>query len=159
MKKICVILLVLIFQFIGFNACASETQPNTASTTQSIQWKTYDEGLAQGKKEKKKIFLYFYASWCGYCRKMDNESFKQENIISYLNKHFIPIRINTDNDTKIPAVYGVRGLPANWFLTEEGEKIGQQPGYIPAATLRPFLEYIDTDKYKQMSFQEFMKSK
>ena len=28
-----------------------------------IQWRSYKEGMAQGKSEKKKIFINFYADW------------------------------------------------------------------------------------------------
>jgi len=28
-----------------------------------IPWRSYKEGMAQGKSEKKKIFINFYADW------------------------------------------------------------------------------------------------
>lgn len=31
-----------------------------------------DEAMQQAQKEGKKIFVIFHASWCGWCKKMDN---------------------------------------------------------------------------------------
>jgi len=121
----------------------------------SINWYDYQEGVFAGKQEGKKIFIHFWAEWCSYCKTMEKETFRNSSVISYLNNNFVSIKVNSDKDTKTPAKYSVRGLPSNWFLTGEGEKISNLPGHIPADKFLQILKYIETDSYKNMNFKEF----
>ncbi|SLM28598.1 putative thioredoxin [Desulfamplus magnetovallimortis] len=153
MKKIvlhCVVVLAaLSFIFIS--------RPSTANTGE-IQWKGYDEGVAMAKAEKKKIFLYFHADWCGYCRKMDASTFKDNDVVDYLNENYITIKVNSDKEQKIASIYGVRGLPTSWFLKSSSEKLSSMPGYVDAGRLLTILKYVKTESYEKMNYRDFEKS-
>jgi thioredoxin-related protein len=110
-----------------------------ASAADSINWRSYEEGMILSKIEKKKVFLHFYADWCGFCRKMANTTFKDATLIDYLNDNFMPIMVNTDKDPQTASDYGVLGLPHTVFLTAMGEPIFIMPGYIPTDTLMAML--------------------
>lgn len=56
-------LFLLIFVFISYS-CASQTSVPSAE-------EVLKNASAQAAKEKKKVFLLFHASWCGWCHKMD----------------------------------------------------------------------------------------
>jgi thioredoxin-related protein len=122
--------------------CLSPLFPNSIAATEGINWRTYDEGMASGRTEKKKVLLHFYANWCFYCRKMAKETLQDPSVVSYLNKNFISIRVDCDKDGRTASRYGVRGLPSTWFLTEKGEGIGNLPGYLPAGRLLQVLKQI-----------------
>ena len=109
----------------------------------TINWRSYEEGMVLSKIEKKKVFLHFYADWCGFCRKMANTTFKDSDLINYLNDNFMPIMVNTDREPQTAGSYGVSGLPTTVFLTEMGEPIFSVPGYIPTATLMSMLREIN----------------
>ena len=121
-----------------------------------IHWYSYDEGLKLAKTENKKVFLHFWAAWCGYCTKMVAQTFNDTSVADYLNKNFIPIKVNTDKEKGIAVKYKIRGLPDTCFLTGEGEKITNLAGYIPPDKLLPVLKYISTDSYKTRNFNKFM---
>jgi len=108
-----------------------------------INWRSYEEGLVVSKIEKKKVFLHFYANWCGFCRKMAQDTFQDASVAAYLNSNFIPVRVDTDQDQQTAANYGVAGLPFNVFLTDRGEPILSIPGYIPADTMLLMLKEIN----------------
>ena len=114
-----------------------------ASASDSINWRSYEEGMVLSKIEKKKVFLHFYADWCGFCRKIANTTFKDSALINYLNENFMPIRVNTDKEPQTASTYGVAGLPFTVFLTEMGEPIFSMPGYIPTDTLMTMLTEIN----------------
>ena len=114
-----------------------------AAFSKEIEWQSYTDGMARGKFEKKKVFLHFYADWCGFCRKMANTTFKDSSLITYLNDNFMPIMVNTDREPQTAGRYGVSGLPTTVFLTEMGEPIFSVPGYIPTLTLMSMLEEIN----------------
>lgn len=124
----------------------------------SIKWYTYEEGVAQGKNQGKKVLINFFADWCRYCKKMEKTTFKDSSVVHYLNEHFIPIRVDCDREKQTASLYNIRGLPATWFLTEEGRKLSQLPGYIPPEKLLRILKYIHTESYKKMTFAKFLQT-
>jgi thioredoxin-related protein len=113
------------------------------AAVESINWRSYEEGMQVSKIEKKKIFLHFYADWCVYCGKMAKETFQNPAVISYLNNNFIPVRVNTDKEPGTAIKYGVRGLPSTWFLTKMGEAIGTVPGFVPPDTMLSMLKEVN----------------
>lgn len=125
----------------------------------SIQWHPYETGMALGKKENKKIYLYFWAEWCDSCKKMAQETFVDSAVIAFLNKNFISIKVDADKERALVSEYNVRGLPDNWFIDEKNEVIGNQPGYISADMLLLLLRYIHTNSYKNMSYKKFLDMK
>ena len=130
---------------------------NTAK--HEINWYSYDKGIAAGKAEDKKIFLHFFADWCAYCKIMKNKTFKDASVVSYLNKNFISIKVNSDQERELAQKYRVRGLPTNWFLKETDEKIASRPGYIPPSEMILYLEFIQTDSYQSMTLKNFIKNR
>lgn len=133
------------------------TAPGSAFSD-GINWQSYDKGLAMAKAQNKKIFLYFHADWCHYCKKMKKTTFKNADLINYLNKHFISIMVNVDKEKKIARFYRVRGLPTLWFLKDDSTKLSRIPGFVQAHTLVNVLKYINTENYIKMSFKDFLKT-
>lgn len=132
----------------------------TAMASESaILWQDYEKGMADSQAQSKKVFVYFFADWCKYCKLMDKETFGKPAVADYLNKNFIPIRINSEKNPKLASQFFVRGLPMTWFITESGEKVGGRPGFVSAKDLLPALEYIYTDSFKKMSYGDFMDQK
>lgn len=113
------------------------------SAADGINWRSYEEGLAVSKAEKKKVFLHFYADWCVFCAKMARETFQNPAVVSYLNNNFISVRVNTDKEPDTAMRYGVTGLPSTWFLTRMGEAIATVPGFIPPETLLSMLKEVN----------------
>ena len=113
--------------------------------SKKIQWYSHDEGIANGYSEGKRIYINFYADWCVYCKVMEKETFQNPAVISYLNKHFISIKVDTEKETKITYKYGVSALPDNWFLFKNGDIIGRRKGYIPPDLFIKILKSIPED--------------
>jgi thioredoxin-related protein len=122
-----------------------------------IQWETYQQGIAKSKSDQKKVFLNFYADWCRYCKVMEKETFQNSAVIAYINRNFIPIKVNSDKEQQTAALYNVSGLPSTWFLSEKGERIGNRPGLITATEMLSILKYIQSDSYQKMTFGDFVK--
>jgi thioredoxin-related protein len=129
---------------------------SSTAASGGIDWYGYDEGIALSKKSDKQIFISFYADWCSYCKVMEKETFKEPSVVAYLNKNFIPVKVNSDKEQHVASLFKVRGLPDNWFISKEGEVIGHRPGFIPPETMINMLRYIHTESYKSMSFKKFM---
>lgn len=133
LKKLCLLSTCVCFFFV---------LPNASASTTDIKWYSYDDGMTAGKKQGKKIFINFRANWCGFCRKMEKETFKSPSVISYLNENFVSIQVDTDKDRKTALKYQVRGLPSNWFLNDKGEPVGNRPGYMNSDMFLKILKYL-----------------
>jgi len=133
--------------------------PAHAMAGNVVKWYPHDEGLVLAKIENKKPFVHFWAEWCGYCKKMEKETFGAAAVIAYLNANFIPIKVNTDRERQTAAKYNIRPIPDNWFLASSGERISNQPGFIEPRIFIKILEYIYTDSYLDTSFNKFLQSR
>ena len=140
--KIAVIVCAMMFVSYG-SAMAS------GISSGGIKWNGYKEGMALARENGKKIYINFHASWCGYCVKMEKTTFKDDTVIRYLNTNFIPIRVDADKEKKVANDYGVRGLPANWFVENSGKRIGNQPGYLDAKQLLKLLKFVSSGEYNK----------
>jgi len=136
--KIRYICYVLAVAFILSMGCSTDT-----SAVETINWRSYEEGLAVSRAEKKKVFLHFYADWCVFCGKMNKETFQNPTVVSYLNSNFVSVRVDTDKEPDTAMKYGVTGLPSTWFLTERGEAIGAVPGFVPPDALLGMLKKVN----------------
>jgi uncharacterized protein YyaL (SSP411 family) len=114
-----------------------------AASAEKINWRSFEEGMVLSKIEKKNVFLHFYADWCGFCRKMANTTFKNPDLIRYLNENFMPVMVNTDREPETAGTYGVTGLPFTMFLTDQGEPIFSVPGYIATDILMSMLKEVN----------------
>ncbi|GAB4316921.1 MAG: hypothetical protein Kow0074_05190 [Candidatus Zixiibacteriota bacterium] len=139
--------------------------------SEGIEWLSYDEGLEKAKETGKPIVIDFYTDWCGYCKKMDRETFKDPKVISYMKENFISVRVNGESkkmvshkgeqlsERSLTKAYRVSGFPTFWFLSSDGEPIGPAPGYKPTKSWLTLLEYVGGSHYKKMSFDTYVKSK
>jgi len=147
---ICSITIILLVFFSLSFAWADSPQK-----TDKIIWTSYEKGKPMAKKLGKKIFLYFHANWCTYCKKMELTTLKDKGVIKYINDNYIAITVNSDKERKIASLFKVRGLPTTWFLKSDSDKLSSVPGYIDSNRLLTILKFINTESYKKMSYQDF----
>ena len=100
-------------------------------STGKLDWLNYDTGLQKALSEKKLVMINFYANWCFYCKKMNNETFRNTKVTAYLKENFISIKLNTDKEKKLASEFKVRGLPTIWFLKHNSSPLVHVAGYVP----------------------------
>lgn len=113
-----------------------------------INWQpSYNEALAVSKNENKPIMVIFTADWCVFCKKLENQTFTNAQIIREINKNFVAVKINKDQEAEIVKDFNVGGIPDMYFLTPfstetELQIIARQLGFIEAKNLLPGLQQI-----------------
>lgn len=122
-----------------------------------ILWRNDPEGRKEASVSGKTLLISFYADWCGYCKKMDATTFRDRQVVAYVEKYFVPVKVDSDKEKQLAASYFVRGLPTTVFAKPSGEPISSLPGYVEPEHFLLAMQFIQTKGYEKMSFQEFVK--
>jgi thioredoxin-related protein len=180
-KPICLFFIIAFIFSIGFfchssqkTAWAEDKDKKNPSPIQkadtTLTWHKYDEGLAKAEKEKKHILIAFYTNWCGWCRRMDQLTYADEEVKKVLNEDYVAIKVNAQSKEKVKVdekeitemevagTFRVRSYPTTWFLKYSGEKIAPYYGYAEAQNFLNVLNYIKDDLYDKISFEEYLKN-
>ena len=71
-----------------------------------VNWYAWsDEAFERAKREDKPVFLSVGYSTCHWCHVMERESFEDEEIAAFLNRHFIAIKVDREERPDIDSVY------------------------------------------------------
>jgi uncharacterized protein YyaL (SSP411 family) len=113
------------------NALASASSAYLRSAAhQPVQWQAWgEEAFALAQREDKPILLDIGAVWCHWCHVMDRESYENPAIATFLNEHYIPVKVDRDErpdvdsryQAAVSAISGQGGWPLTVFLTPKGE--------------------------------------
>ncbi|MEM9362813.1 MAG: DUF255 domain-containing protein [Bacteroidota bacterium] len=149
---------------------------------QSVQWISWEEAveLTQNDANPKKIFVDVYTDWCGWCKKMDKDTFQNAEVAAYMQDNFYMVKF--DAEGKDPIEYqgktfkyvpsGRRGYhelaaallqgqmsyPTVVFLDEKLNMLSPVPGYQKAKPFLKIARYFGDDIYKNQDWKEYDKA-
>jgi len=103
-------------------------RPNRAH---EIKWREWgEEAFREAKAANKPVLLSLSAVWCHWCHVMDETSYSNDGVISYVNEHFVPVRVDNDQRPDVNARYNMGGWPTTAFLTPDGDVLAGST-YVP----------------------------
>jgi uncharacterized protein YyaL (SSP411 family) len=71
-----------------------------------VNWYAWsEEAFERAKRENKPVFLSVGYSTCHWCHVMERESFEDEEIAAFLNRHFVAIKVDREERPDIDSVY------------------------------------------------------
>lgn len=129
------LLLLVLLVGIELRSTTSHSQPADAGI--SFFEGTFNEALAQADKDKKLIFLDIYAVWCGPCKRLKTNTFKDQAVGDYFNKRFVNIAIDGEKGEG-PALaqkLQLSAYPTLYILDAQGNVKRKIVGYRSAEQL------------------------
>ncbi len=114
-------------------------RPNRAA---EIQWREWGpDAFREARESSKPILLSLSAVWCHWCHVMDETSYSDPGVISYINGHYIPVRVDNDQRPDINARYNMGGWPTTALLTPDGEVLAGGT-YLPPEQMLDLLPKV-----------------
>jgi uncharacterized protein YyaL (SSP411 family) len=130
-------------------------------TIQELKWLSFDEGYKLSQKTGKVMLIDVYTDWCGWCKRMDKDTYSKSEIIEFINKNYIPVKFNPEinnvryqyknmnlSGMELMGSIGnneIRGYPATVFLHPAGDQYRVVSGYYDAARFQNVLTSIITE--------------
>lgn len=106
-----------------------------------INWQSYSKNVfAKAKQEHKLVLIFGKAEWCPWCRKMKDNTYTDSAVISLVNKRFIPVRVDIDNDASLASNYDITVVPKTIILDENARTVDSLTGYIDSGAMLKFLQ-------------------
>ena len=96
------------------------------------------EAARAADTEQRPVVVSFGAAWCGWCRKMEVNTFKSPEV-EELAGRFLWVKVDVDEQKELAARYKVHGLPHTIVLDAKDRKIGEAGGYLPPERFVRFL--------------------
>ncbi len=148
-------------------------------SAQEIQWVTVEEALALNEKKPKPILFDVYTDWCGWCKRMDANTYSNKVIIDYINKKYYAVKLDGEGKKDIifknytftfkssgrrgyhefaaALLNGKLSYPTTVIMNEKQELLDRIPGYLDPKIMEKVLYFFGEEKYKTVSWADFQK--
>ena len=171
-------IIISLFSLIAFTSY-SQNQANAQKS--GVRWYTIQEAEKLVKQSPRPIFVDTYTDWCGWCKKMDKETFTNAVIADLLNSKFYPVKFDAEgsesvtflgqtfvNDGKagkahqlaVALLQGQLSYPTVVFLTQQNDKFGVSPvpGFKEPKEMEVLLSFFADNSYATQKWDEFQKN-
>ena len=94
--------------------------------------KSLPAAQAEARQSHKLVMLEFTTVSCGYCKKMDAETYSDPKVIRLVDS-VVPVKIDAEHEgQRLAMKYRIEGFPTILFLNENGGVEGLIGGFLPA---------------------------
>jgi len=167
----------IIFFIILFTGLSGFRTDSSHVNKEGIQWLTIEQAYAMNQKEPRKILIDIYTDWCGRCKVMDRETYKNAEVIDYINKKFYAVKLDAEQTGAITLgnqkfefiPQGQKGVhqlalaltnnqpsyPTTVFLDDKFQMIQPLPGYMKAKEFHEVITFFGDNFHKKESFEDY----
>jgi len=145
---------------------------------QQVNWLSWEEATAIVQSDNsKKVFVDVYTDWCGWCKRMDRDTFANPEVAAYMSENFLMVKLDGEGRENIDykgrtfkyVASGRRGYhelaavllrgkmsyPSVVFMDEQMNLITTVPGYHQAKPFLNIARYFGDDIYKDTDWKTY----
>lgn len=103
---------------------------NASPPKNGINWET-DLLKARSKalQTGRPILIVFGAEWCTFCKKMENTTLSEKEMVGVINKRFVPVHLDFDKSKPIANALEVKGIPSSIVISTEADVLSRKDGF------------------------------
>lgn len=176
--------LALIAALVFTVTTASKSEATAAGgdvNVETIKWYNIEEAQKLSDSIPKRIFIDFSTSWCGWCKKMDAETFANPVIAKYMNANYYCVKFDAESrdtitfngqkffnrgaanqrsahDFAVTVLHGQLSYPSYAIFNKARTSITIMQGYMTAEKFEPYLHYYAEEKETTMTYEDFLKT-
>ncbi len=117
---------------------------STRSSFAQIAWeRTLDGAKAKAASEHKLIIADIYADWCGWCKKMDVQTWAVPQVMQLQTK-YVFLKLNAEKEPDGIALqrkFSITGFPTVMLLDADGSEFERLEGFLPG---QEFLDRLNS---------------
>lgn len=146
---------------------------------QEVNWISFSEAVALTASEEnpKKVFIDVYTDWCGWCKKMDKDTFQNPEVAQYMQDNFYMVKMDGEGKEDIAfkgktykfiasgrkgyhelaaaLMQGRLSYPTTIFLDEEMNMLSPVPGYQQPDPFLNIAKYFGSNAYKDKDWKTY----
>ncbi len=161
---------IILFLLIGTFAFGLRAQSEDGAQSAEIKWMSFEEAVEASKSQSKKFFIDVYTDWCGWCKRMDKDTYTHPIIVELINEYYWPVKLDAEmketvkvfgqefvnefpdkrrnpHQLAIALLNGKMSYPSVVYLDEKGNMIKAIPGYQKPDGMEPILNFFAEDAH------------
>lgn len=162
--------LLLFLLFMGFTVFAQ-------SKNSKINWISFEELEVAYAANPKPILIDVYTDWCGWCKKMDKDTYQNTKLVNYVNEKYYAIKFNAEskdsvrfnnktylynkknkiNELAIYLTFGRLEFPHTVFLSALDGRPAPLSGYLKPVDMEEPVKFFGELAYGKETFPAFSK--
>ena len=147
---------------------------------EKVNWISFEKAVELNKKNPKPFLVDIYTDWCGWCKKMDRDTYANPVIAKYINANYHAVKMNGEG--KKPITYkdytfkfksqgrtgyhelsallmnGKLSYPMTVILSKEEKLLDRIPGYLDPKKMEMVLAYFIRKDRKVKKWGDFAKN-
>ena len=123
---------VLLFAFVVTSCSAQKSDEQSAGPEKKeVAWVTSrNVAFKKAVDDDKLVMIDFYAVWCGWCKKLDKDTYTDAGVVE-LSEKFVGLKVDAEKERKCAAKYKIEGFPTIVFTDPKENEIYRIGGYMP----------------------------
>lgn len=117
-------LICLVFLSLPLSAIHAEPPKN------GIAWETdLLKARAQAVKTGRPLLVVFGAEWCTFCKKMENTTMAEKEMVKSINTRFVPVHLDFDKQRPVADALKIKAIPCSVVLSSDADVLSRHDGF------------------------------
>jgi thiol:disulfide interchange protein len=122
-------------------SAGTPARAKTAPAAGKPEWVDISVAFQTAARSDRWLMVDVYTDWCGWCKRLDRDTYKNSNVEQFLAKSFVCAKANAEDNgpgQQLARQFHVGGYPTILILAPNGQLRGKIESYLAPT------EFIDT---------------